>query len=460
MTPNDLNILKWYTRLGDQHRYSDLGQGRNYKLLSSIYRFPPFDFIKEKNGGSITYLSLVSLEDGSIVNILDKLVATGLEGHQTTNFDAYRYPSATNINMGIIPGQYYAVMRDNAGGEWFSEVITFCQSTTDKVVLEWFHLERFVYSEGWIEYAFPYRGRMVFPTKPGKPTYQIEKDVQRRDGKNFTRQTVSYKEYRFWFLAPEYVLDALSKVDQHDCKEIHYNGQTYTVDEITFTPEWSEQRDVAWVECVFITDTVVVINGRAVGDKTYVADDGTCLSVRYTARGEMTESDPDYINRTFQGSPMNDGDIFVIVDGALDKRVKVYNQGADTFDDPLIATKDVVYVEDSGTYYFHEGTLKVPEITAVLDTPDRVQGITFSGVQMEVWTKDDFGDEYLAGVGTASEFEGAGIEFSPRSTDTFVKVRVSSTRCNQFSESGWTPFTPDGIGYMIIEGGPPTNQVG
>lgn len=460
MTPNDLNVLKWYDSLNDQNRFDSLAQGYPYRLNCSIYRFPPFDFIKEKNGGSINYLSLVSLEDGSTTNILGQLVSTGLEDHQTTNFDAYRYPGSAPVSLGVVPGQYYAVMRDNAGGEWFSEVITFCADISDMITLEWFHLERFEYPLGWIEYAFPYKNRMIFPTKPGKPRYVLEKNVQERDGKKFARQTVSYKEHRFWFLAPEYVLDALRVVDQHDRKDIIYDGVTYRVDEITFNPEWMDHGNYAWVECIFKTDTIVVVNGRAVGSESYEPDPGTCLTIRYTARGEMTISDPDYINRTFQGAPMEDGDIFVIVDGALDKRVKVYDLAGDTFNDPLIAAKDVVYVEESGEYYFHDTTLKQTEIVNVLDMPDRVQGITFNGVQLEVWTKDDFGNEYLAGVGSAAQFDGSGIEFSPRPQDTFVKVRVSSTRCNQFNESGWTPFTPDGIGFMIIEGGPPTNQVG
>lgn len=464
MTLNDLNILKWYTSLQAQRRFHDLWQGTPYKMISSIYRFPPFDFLFEKTGGSINFFSLVNLETGAITNILPQLVATGLEDHQTTNFDAYRYPGSTNINMGIQPGQYYAWMQDNAGGEWYSEVITFCGQITDKITLEWFHTERFHYEgdviDAYIQYDFPYKSRCIFETKMGKPTYPEELVVDTRNGKRFVEQHITWKEYRFWFTAPEEMLDVLRTVGQHDCKEIHYQGKTYRVDSIRFELDWGEAGNVAYVQCIFTTDTVVVINGRATDGKTYAPDPGTCVTIAYTALGEMTESNPDYINREWQGSPMNDGDIFVIVDGALNKRVKAYNQGGDTFDDLVIASKGVVFVESSNVYYFHDGTLKQTEITDVLTGPWRAQGSTFSGVQVEIWTRDDFGNEYLAGVGSAADFEGAGITFSPRDQDTEIQARISSTKCNEFNTTDWRPFDEDGIGFMIIDGGPPANRVG
>ena len=464
MTPNDLNVIKWYTSLDDQRRFHDLWQGTPYRLISSLYRFPPFDFPFEKSGANLTYFSLVSLENGSITNIISQLVNTGLIDDQMTNFDAYRYPSSTNINMGITPGQYYAVMRDSSGGEWFSEVITFTDNTTDKITLEWFHLEQF-YFEGefdgtFVKYAYPYKGRCIFNTKPGKPSYPEEITVDTRNGKRFVEQHITWKEYRFWFNAPEEILDTLRTVGQHDCKEIHYQGKKYRVDNITFDIEWVGAGNIAYVECVFTTDTVVVVNGRATSNKIYVADPGTCVNIAYTARGEMTEAATDYINRTFQGSPMEDGDIFVIVDGALDKVAKAYDLSGDQFVTLAIATKAVVYVEDSGAYYFQSGTLKTTEITDILTSPYRAEGTTFSNVQIEIWTKDDFGNEYLAGVGSDSDFEGAGIEFSPRTQDTFVMARVSSTRCNEFNQTGWIPFDEDGIGFMIIDGGSPQNRVG
>lgn len=464
MTPNDLNTLKWYSSITERNRSQERATGPKFNLIASVYRFPPFDFTFDPTGGSITYLRLTKLEDGSVHDILQALVTTGLTDHQESNqgnpFDAYRYPSSTNAPLGVEPGVYYAEMRDNAGGNWWSDDILFVADTDKMVVLEWWHMEKLFYADRFVKYDYPYKGRCVFPTHPGKPLYQIEKQVTTRDGKIFPSQTVSYKEHRFWFAAPEHLLDSLRCVDQHDCKQIKFRGKTYDVDEIRFNPEWIEDGNLAWVECIFTTDTVVVVNGRALIGKSYDADDGTCLVAQFTALTEMNEGNPNFINRIYNGQPMEDGMLFVIIGMSLDEKVlKAYDEAGDTFDPVAIAQNDVVYVRDIDTYYLQKTYLQGPEITEILDTPDRVKGVVWANTTVEVWLKDDFGNEWLASVGTGSDFNGGGIEFT-KGDATHVQARVNSIRCNQFAKTAWVPFDLDGIGYMIIEGGPPTNRVG
>lgn len=461
MTPNDLNIIKWYSSLEEQNRFGLQAYDGDFQLIASIYQFPPFDFWFDPTGGSITYLSLVRIDDGTIHDILPALVSTGLSDNQESNqgdpFDAYRYPSSAKAPLGIAPGDYYAVMRDNAGGEWFSEVISFCADTTDMVTLQWWHTEKFPYEGKFLKYDIPYKSRCVFPTNIGKPLYKFQKQSERRNGKVFTRQSVSYKEHRFWFAAPEFMLDALRTADQHDCKEIIYKGRTYRVDEIQWNVEWISTGNVAWVECVFTTDTVAVINGRALDGKSTEAEEGTCLNVSYTALGVISHTSTEYTTKTWEGSPMNDGDIFVIVGMSVtDLTVQAYSGGS--FSLLPIASMGVVYAEREKKYYFHDTVLKEPVIEEILSSPDRVRGKVFDGVTVEVWVRDVNNVEYLDTIGSAADFNGGGIEFNA-GMNTHVQIRVNSTFCNQFSESNWESIAGGGIGAMIIEGTNPPFEV-
>lgn len=459
MTPNDLNTIKWYSSIQERNDSQKRATGPKYNLIASIYRFPPFDFTFDPTGGSITYFRLHSLEDGSITNIIQPLVDTGLSDNQESNqgspFDAYRYPSGVNAPLGITPGVYYAEIHDNASGIWYTDDILFVDDVDKMVTLEWWHMEKFKYAGRFIKYDYPFKHRCVFPTEIGKPIYQINKQGNTRDGKFFPSQTVSYKEHRFWFIAPEHLLDALRVVDQHDCKQIKHKGKTYDVDEIRWNIDWVADGNIAHVECIFITDTVAVVNGRKLSSKIYGVEDGGCLSVAHTALGVITEGE-----RVFNGSPIEDGDIFVIQGMALEeKTLKAYNATTDSFDAVAIAGDAIVYVANISTYYIQKTYLQGPEITTVNSSPWSVQGIAFPNTTVEVWLRDDSGNEWLAAVGTRDEFEGAGISFDPGDA-TEIEVRLNSTKCEDLAKSGWRPFDEDGIGFMIIEGGPPTNRVG
>ncbi|WP_248789307.1 hypothetical protein, partial [Escherichia coli] len=88
---------------------------------------------------------------------------------------------------------------------------------------------------------------------------------------------ISAKQYKFLFLAPEYLIDAFRQVPLHDFVEItNYNdNRTHTVDEINMgSPDWQDRGDLAAVVVDFQTDTVIVKSGTGVTTLDYTAEDG------------------------------------------------------------------------------------------------------------------------------------------------------------------------------------------
>ena len=187
-----------------------------------------------------------------------------VSGGNDSLFDLAIYagrPHAVNMPLGM----YYATM-EIAGNSYYSEIYTIVSDVTDYLRLSYWHRSQFDYPGG----AFIYTNQLgekefehvcYIPTDLGYPSYQLEQELNARSGIKYKLRQVSYKELRFRFIAPEYLIDALRVIPlHHDC-EVRYKGVTYTVDDIIINPEWLEGGYLANVEIVFRTDQVIVENG-------------------------------------------------------------------------------------------------------------------------------------------------------------------------------------------------------
>ena len=102
-----------------------------------------------------------------------------------------------------------------------------------------------------------FKFKCYLPTQIGKPEYDFEEEATERMGYTFIESQVSKKLYKFTFLAPEYLCDALRIVRLCNDKQITSKGQVYGLTTFNMKPEWEEQGDLAAVECEFETDTVI-----------------------------------------------------------------------------------------------------------------------------------------------------------------------------------------------------------
>ena len=106
--------------------------------------------------------------------------------------------------------------------------------------------------------TFSCQNRQIYMnTQIGKPEYDFEEEATDRMGYTFIESQVSKKIYKFVFLAPEYLCDALRIVRLCENKKITSKLQVYDLTTFSMEPEWEDQGDLAAVECEFETDTVI-----------------------------------------------------------------------------------------------------------------------------------------------------------------------------------------------------------
>ena len=119
---------------------------------------------------------------------------------------------------------------------------------------------RIQYNSG--QYAF--HNVVYLATELGKPDYEFEETGESRDGWFFPEKMISEKSYKFQFMAPEYLCDAMRFVRMADeIKVTDKYGRTYLCDQFLMTPKWQDQGNLASVEAEFQTDTVAKAIGRA-----------------------------------------------------------------------------------------------------------------------------------------------------------------------------------------------------
>jgi hypothetical protein len=143
----------------------------------------------------------------------------------------------------------------------YSDIFTVTNRIDDYLLLEYSNSYNFELKNGIIDFSDNFKFKCYLPAQIGKPEYDFEEEATERMGYTFIESQVSKKLYRFTFLAPEYLCDALRIVRLCSVKQITSKGQVYDLTTFNMKPEWEEQGDLAAVECEFETDTVIANAG-------------------------------------------------------------------------------------------------------------------------------------------------------------------------------------------------------
>jgi len=149
-----------------------------------------------------------------------------------------------------------------ANGTTYSEVFTIVRSVDDFLKIEYSDLESLEIPGGLVDYSTNFKFNLYLKTQLGRPEYPIEEQVENRDGYTFIEKQVSEKTFKFNFLAPEYLLDAMRLIRMSDNVVITSKGETYDVDTFLITPKWEDGGYLASVEAEFQCDTVIKKIGR------------------------------------------------------------------------------------------------------------------------------------------------------------------------------------------------------
>lgn len=266
---NNFNPLPWYTSLEQQNHRKPYAYGRIYPLYTLANTMLPWQIQMQYTDRIESVTFEVYQEDGTLY-FTSSSMPTDVSYITVDNNKYMVYYPTTVITYRQPDGRYYAkitVVTEGGTETYYSEVYTVVQSLDGFLKIEWYDVEDLEYQNGVICYPTTpiYHNFIYLPTELGKPEYTFEETGEDRDGFYFPEKQLSEKTYRFSFLAPEYMLDALRIVRLSDYVTItDQQGVDYAVDKFLMTPKWLQDGDMAQVEAEFQTNTVIKKIGRGI----------------------------------------------------------------------------------------------------------------------------------------------------------------------------------------------------
>lgn len=260
---NNLCPLAWYPSIEYQNHRKEYAYGQVYPLITPERRLLPFQLKRATRANAISSFKLYTADGTLFADITTTILATGLSviRYESLNYDIILYNSALPISTATPEGQYYAVMTDGVD-TWYSEVFTIVKDLSRYLLIEYWNADNLPYTNGHIDYTTNYINKIYLDTQIGKPEYNFEEEVKKVDGYTFVEKQISEKTYKFSFVAPEYLCDAVRLIRLHDYIRITSRGIVYNAEIFLATPRWQEDGNLAGVEAEFETDTVIKKIGK------------------------------------------------------------------------------------------------------------------------------------------------------------------------------------------------------
>lgn len=255
---NNLQVLPFYDSIEKQHHKKPYSFGQVYPLIASIKSLLPFQLEVKSvanrgeeaiiKSASVIYLNTGTHFWSNTLEITEDF-NTGLLVTNIVDSDKQLLTWTAPEILSLLEGPAYLRIIDLDGTEYYSEVFCLASDLPRYVKLDWWDND----AEGNPDFIHT----AYIDTIVGKPKYEFDEEGTDRDGYFFAEKQLSKKVYRFGFVAPEYLCDALRIVRMSDNVQITFNGETYDCDSMVIEPEWEEQGDLASIEVEFTTGSVI-----------------------------------------------------------------------------------------------------------------------------------------------------------------------------------------------------------
>lgn len=253
---NNISPLPFYDNIALQNHRKDYAFGQVYPLITYRDMLLPFQVVLA-SGTSISWVRLYNFNTGKFIDISTSIKENGLKLVSYTDFKVLKYPGTLPVVEIKHEGLYYLAISISDLGTIYSDVFTVCNRVDDYLLLEYSNSYNFELKGGMVDFSDNFKFKCYLNTQVGRPEYDFEEEATERMGYSFIESQVSKKIYKFTFLAPEYLCDALRIVRLCETKKITSKLQTYDLTTFNMEPEWEDQGDLASVECEFETDTVI-----------------------------------------------------------------------------------------------------------------------------------------------------------------------------------------------------------
>lgn len=253
---NNISPLPFYDSLALQNHCKDYAFGQVYPLITYKNMLLPFQVVLS-SGTAISRVRLYNFNTGEFIDISTSIEENGLKLVSYTGFNVLKYPGILPVVEIKHEGLYYLAISISGLGTIYSDVFTVCNRVDDYLLLEYSNSYNFELKGGMVDFSDNFKFKCYLNTQVGRPEYDFEEEATERMGYSFIESQISKKIYKFTFLAPEYLCDALRIVRLCENKKITSKLQTYDLSTFNMEPEWEDQGDLASVECEFETDTVI-----------------------------------------------------------------------------------------------------------------------------------------------------------------------------------------------------------
>lgn len=254
---NNISPLPFYDDIALQNHRKDYAFGQVYQLITFRNMLLPFQVVLSK-GVYVKQVKLYNFSNDSFIDITTSMKENGLAIKKSfADFNLLKYPGTLPI-IGIKhEGLYYLAINITGLGTIYSDVFAVCNRVDDYLCIEYSNSYNFALKNGIVDFSDNFKFKCYLNTQIGKPEYNFEEEATDRMGYTFVESQVSKKIYKFTFIAPEYLCDALRIVRLCENKQIVSKSQTYDLATFNMEPEWEDQGDLASVQCEFETDTVI-----------------------------------------------------------------------------------------------------------------------------------------------------------------------------------------------------------
>lgn len=253
-TPNNnFNILPWYTSLEKLNSKKWYAFGQTWPLICPNDSILPFQFVVP---GVITSVSTITLitPDNTVTNtsVQPVIIANEKAGYSVIMV----HPGITSLGTTLKIGQYRAQLVIGLD-TFYSEMFTVVDNISDYIKLTYWNDENLYYNGGEVNYSNNFKYTMYICSTIGKPEYEFEEELTKRAGYKFLESQTSNKIYKFNFVAPEFICDAMRLIRLSDYIKLEYDGDSYNALSFSYEPKWETQGDLASVDVEFDTDAII-----------------------------------------------------------------------------------------------------------------------------------------------------------------------------------------------------------
>ncbi len=249
---NSFNILPWYDSLEKQSSKKWYAFGQSWPLLCPKGAILPFQFVCE----ALEVTSNIQAVNVNTNEITDLGVAPSvIQGSQPNS--TYYVVKLASVTVPALPVGIYYLRFNTSLGYLYSEEITIIDDSSECIKIQYWNEDTLNFASGEINFADNFKFEFYIRSTIGKPEYEFEEELTKRLGYKFIESQTSNKVYKFAFVAPEYICDAMRLIRLCDYVKLTTKFDSYNALSFAYEPKWQDQGDLAAVDVEFDTDCII-----------------------------------------------------------------------------------------------------------------------------------------------------------------------------------------------------------